>query len=249
MRRGFATLLAAGSVLAVTWGLSRSAAAEGQVDIEGTWYVIVHYLDDNSPNPEQERWEDKIWVLERSGSRLKWREYPIVVFDDEEGRFERRGTGQYARVLHFWEPNESQRADIRDGLQVNDRGSKTKTLRGSDSKGWATRHRARPSSASVVSYTEHWSIDNLPSEPTFTRRDIMGSGRSDSLEGVTRYTTTEVMPSGNRLRGSFVRDGTRRGTFRMMRAGPLQALSSKKTQRDLQREAGIPIPGESPEAP
>ena len=81
--------------------LAGGASAEG-VDLLGTWYVLVHYKDDNAPNPEQERWEDRVWVFEKKGRRLKWTEYPIVVFEDDSGRFERRGTGQYARILHSW---------------------------------------------------------------------------------------------------------------------------------------------------
>jgi hypothetical protein len=120
---------AAVAALAVLFG-AVSAGAEPSVDLIGTWHVLVHYRDDHTVRPEQERWEDKAWVFERSGSRLRWTEYPIVVFSDETGRFERRQTGQYARVLHAWEPNAKQLEDIRRGLEYNTRGSKSKTLRG-----------------------------------------------------------------------------------------------------------------------
>ena len=73
-------------------------------DLEGTWHVLAHYTDANTSRPEQLRWDDRIWVFERRGSRLSWIEYPIVVFSDESGRFERRSTGQYARVVGAWEP-------------------------------------------------------------------------------------------------------------------------------------------------
>ena len=211
--------------------LAGGASAEG-VDLLGTWYVLVHYKDDNAPNPEQERWEDRVWVFEKKGRRLKWTEYPIVVFEDDSGRFERRGTGQYARILHSWEPSESQRADIRNGLQVNSRGSKIKTLRGSDADGWSSSRQMSAASASVVTYQEVWTIEGLPSRPVFRRADMMGGGRTDSMEGLTEYATVEV--KGNTLRGTFDRDGTRHGTFTMMRSGDVGAVQGAKNQKELQ---------------
>jgi murein DD-endopeptidase MepM/ murein hydrolase activator NlpD len=225
--------------------LAVPAAAE-PVELEGTWYVLVHFKDDNAPNPEQDRWDDKVWSFEKKGRRLKWTEYPIVVFDDEAGRFERRNTGQYARILHYWEPNAAQRSDIRDGLQVNSRGSKQKSLRGSDAKGWSSARQTSAASASVVTYQEIWSIEGMPSLPVFERADYMGGGRSDSLEGLTQYATTKV--EGDVISGSFERDGTRHGTFRMMRAGEVGALKGAKTQSELQQKATRRAIAANPEA-
>ena len=211
------------------------AAAAGAVDLVGTWHVLVHYTDANTSKPEQERWFDRVWVFERKGSRLEWTEFPIAVFTDESGRFERRSNGQYARVLGAWEPNEAQLQNIREGLRVNTRGSRKKSLRGSDAQGWKTVTRPQVASASVITYQETWSISGLPDHPAFEELDQMGSLRADSMEGVTRYTTTQVDPSGDVLSGSFDRDGTRRGTFRMMRSGGVGALE-EKTQHEIQAE-------------
>lgn len=235
-----ASLIALPLSLCLCLPISAAESDGGKVDILGTWYVLIHYTDDNSNHPDRVRWEDRVWVFEQSGSRIKWQKYPIVVFDDEYGRFERRSTGQYARVLGAWEPSESQLGDIRDGLQVNDRGSKQKTMRGSDEKGWKTSSRARPGSASVVTYTENWSIEGLPDLPVFESRDSMGGGRTDSIEGATRFTTTRVLPSGNRLRGTYERDGTRHGTFRMMRSADATGLKkAAKSQSELQQKVQV----------
>lgn len=207
------------------------------VDLLGTWYVLVHYEDDASPDPDRERWDDRVWVFEKKGRRLSWTEYPIVVFDDASGRFERRPTGQYARILHHWEPSASQRADIADGLQVNSRGSKQKTLRGSDAEGWTSSRSISAASASVVTYQEVWSIEGLPTRPVFTRSDIMGGGRTDTLAGVTQYATTKL--EDGVLHGTYERDGSRHGVFRMMRTGEASALKGAKTQSELQRKAAI----------
>ncbi|MDX1650063.1 MAG: hypothetical protein R3263_09445, partial [Myxococcota bacterium] len=112
-----AALLAVGVALV-------AAAPAATLELEGTWYVLVHYQDDATSHPDRERWEDRLWVFERDGDRLSWVDYPIVVFQDETGRFEALGTSRQRRVLHYWEPNEAQLAEITEGLEYNSRGSR-----------------------------------------------------------------------------------------------------------------------------
>jgi hypothetical protein len=219
--------------LAALLSLAASVPARA-VELVGTWYVLVHYKDDHAENPQTERWDDRVWVFARQGNRIVWTEYPIAVFEDESGRFERRDTGQYARILHYWEPSETQLADIKDGLQVNTRGTKTKTLRGSDAQGWSSGRRAGAASASVVTYEEVWSIDDPANLPVFKRSDYMGSGRSDSLEGTTEYTTQKI--EGGVLTGRFERDGSRHGDFRMMPSGGIGEVKGAETQDELQKK-------------
>jgi hypothetical protein len=228
--RRTAHLIAAALLLLV------APAAGAQVDLEGTWHVLVHYTDDSTTHPDQQRWLDRVWAFERKGSRLEWVEYPIAVFDDETGRFERRATGQYARTLGAWEPTPDQLENIRDGVRVNTRGMKRKSLRGSDAGGWHTVSRARAGSASVITYQENWSIEGMPKLPAFVQQDVLGSLRSDTLEGETRYETTSVEEGGELLLGSYERDGTRHGSFQMRRAGPVGALE-EKTQEEIQAQA------------
>lgn len=196
------------------------------VDLIGTWHVLIHYTDDHTHDPDQMRWDDKVWVFERSGSRLRWTEYPIVVFEDQTGRFD-RSQGRLARVLDGWEPNRAQLDQIAAGLEVNDRGSKSKTLREHGDDGWRSTTRPSAASASIVTYVENWSIEGAVGEPIFRREDVLGSGRTESLEGVTEYATTEVASGGTVLRGTFERDGTRHGTFRMTRSGSPRAVKGK----------------------
>ena len=108
------------------------------VDLIGTWHVLIHYKDSVTDHPERERWEDRIWEFEQEGSRLRWTDYPIVVFSDQSGRFEQLGGNRASRVLHFWEPSATQLAQIQEGLEINPRGSRSKTLRGSDAEGWSS---------------------------------------------------------------------------------------------------------------
>lgn len=194
-------------------------AAAGAVELVGTWHVLVHYRDAKTANPDAERWEDRLWIFEAAGERLRWTEYPIVVFDDETGRFERRErTGQYARVLHFWAPSEAQLANIRSGLAVNDRGSQVKTLRRAE-QGWSSAERASPGGVGVITYQETWSIEQPQDLPIFRQRDVLGSESAEGLEGLTELRTEEVREGGDLLVGRFERDGTRVGTFEMRRSG------------------------------
>jgi hypothetical protein len=203
--------------------------------LAGTWHVLVHYKDANATHPDEQRWDDRVWTFEKTGDRLKWIEYPIAVFADESGRFERRPSGQLARVLGYWEPSEAQQLEIATGLELNSRGMKSKTLRLARGV-WSSASRATAASASVVSYTESWSIGGAPELPIFRREDTLGGERTEAMDGVTLYTTTRVDPTGDVLQGSFERDGSRRGQFRMTRAGAGKALTTKKSEHERHRE-------------
>jgi hypothetical protein len=201
-------------------------AESDTVDLIGTWHVLIHFTDDHTHDPTQLRWDDKVWEFEAAGSRLRWSEFPIVVFRDQTGRFESRGAIRAARVLDGWEPNEKQRTEIVNGVQVGKRGSKQKTLRkrGED---WQSANRSTAASASIVSYVELWSVSDPTGKPTFRREDVLGSAETEGLEGVTQYVTTEVLNGGSELRGLFTRDESRRGSFRMVRSGETNELKGK----------------------
>jgi len=203
------------------------AAAGAEVELAGTWHVLVHYRDSNTANPELDRWEDRVWEFAAKGSRLEWTEFPIVVFDDDSGRFERReGSGQYARVLHAWEPSPGQLANLRAGLAVNERGSQKKSLRRSGDV-WLSGARASSSSASVITYQETWSIEDAGGLPVFTQVDTLGSESALPAQGRMQLRTTEVRDGGELLVGSYDRDGTRVGSFQMRRSGSRKPLPKK----------------------
>ena len=230
MSRPFFVLL-----FVATLGLGTPAAAIGSSELLGTWHVLVHYKDSATPNPDAKRWEDRIWEFSLEGTRVRWVDYPIVVFENQTGRFEPGASGRPARVLDYWEPNQGQTLQIQQGLEINHRGSRSKTLRGSDTKGWTTAKKKRGyQSASVITFEETWSIEMDAGLPRFERLDVMGSAASESLEGRTLYITKEVRKNGDVLTGSFDRDGTRRGTFRMTRAGATRTVGSKGKGADFE---------------
>jgi hypothetical protein len=215
--------------------LATMARAEG-VDLTGTWYVLVHYKDDVSGKPDAVRWEDRVWVFDRSGDKLEWKDYPIVVFQDDEGRFERSRRG-YSRVVGAWEPDPGQLAQIKSGLEINERGSKKKTLVGSDAAGWKSVASEQPKAANYVTYSETWAVKDAASKPAFARNESLGSAGMESMEGGTLFKTDSVADAGAELRGSFERDGTRHGSFRMLRAGAVSNVGRDgKTPNEKQRE-------------
>jgi hypothetical protein len=219
-----ASLAAGASLLALAIGGAQDARAEA-VELEGTWHVLVHFRDSAATNAEEERWEDRVWVFAREGGELRWTDYPIVVFDDESGRFEGR-----SRVLEYWEPSAGQLEQLAQGPKVNARGSRSKRLR-AHGDGWASAGGPTSQSATVITFTADWSVENLSSLPVFRLEDALGSAMTDSLEGATIYQTELVEEGGRVLRGRFERDGTRRGTFRMLRTPPSRGLGTQAEQR------------------
>jgi hypothetical protein len=208
------------TLLAAHWPSAKAIAASHDpsgVTLLGAWHVLVHYTDAASSGAERERWDDRAWVFESEGDRLRWTEYPIVVFDDETGRFEKGGANRTTRVAHPWQPDEAQLADIKDGLAVNERGMTAATLRRSEGS-WVSDSRQAASSASMIRYVESWRVDAAAEGPIFKREDALRSERAEDLVGVTIYTTRAVAHEGRRLRGDFERDGTQHGTFMMTRA-------------------------------
>lgn len=215
------------ALLLVTGGVAPAAA----VDLVGTWYVLIHYRDTRTEHPERERWEDRIWVFEREESRLRWTDYPIVVFEDQSGRFEQLGTNRASRVLHFWEPNAVQLEQIRTGLEINSRGSTSKALRGSDTEGWKSGDKSSYQSARFITFSEFWQIRDVSERPAFIRDAVLGSATVESMEGRTLWKTESVDPSGDVLHGLYDRDGSRIGTFRMTRCGAVSTVKgSGKSQ-------------------
>jgi hypothetical protein len=225
--------------LAALLALAIAPSARAQVPpdwLVGTWYVLVHYKDANTTHADADRWEDRVWVFEKKGDRLAWTEYPIVVFQDESGRFENAGANRMSRVVHAWQPNPAQSAQIASGLEVNPRGARSKTIRLTRGA-WRSATQSTAASASVVSYVENWSVEGAAPLPIFRRVDSLGGERTESLDGVTLFTTTEADPSGALLTGTFERDGTRRGTFRIARSGPVTNVKgSGKTQSERVRD-------------
>jgi hypothetical protein len=206
-----------------------AASAAEPVDVLGTWYVLVHYTDTDTANPDADRWLDLVWVLSMKGSRLEWKEFPIVVFEDQTGRFEAIPGNPKARTLRAWEPTPAQLEAIDAGPRVNDRGSKTKTLRGSPERGWESPNRmASGMGVNVMSYQEVLSIEQPTTLPKFIRADMLGNQHTRGGGGQIVYETLEVRDGGDTLVGRYERDGHRTGVFRARRTPEPRGLPEQE---------------------
>jgi len=209
--------------------LARDGSAAKNSELEGTWYVLIHYKNTLTANPDADRWLDFVWTFEMADSRLRWVQYPIVVFDDTAGRFELRESGRF-RTLVAWTPDAAGWSYLAKGPRVNDRGSKSKALRGSDDGGWSSSGRRSASSASVFTYEEVWSISSLTAAGVFAIDDVLSSGLSEGdSEGRTQFVIQRA--GADEFRGTYDRDGTRIGTFQMRRVGSVRGLKSSEDDR------------------
>jgi hypothetical protein len=203
-------------------------------DPVGTWYVLVHYRDLRSAQPEQVQWEDRLWVFEREGEALRFREYPAVRFGDESGRYERTGE-VLARTLGAWEPSEGQRREIAAGLAADAYGARDKRLRKA-AAGWSSA-KSRFDSARVVGFESTVEVDLAGAAPRFVVSDTLGSSAAaQGLEGRTEYRGETIAEDGS-VTGRFDRDGRRVGTFVLLRSGAARGDAEPvRTERDPSRE-------------
>lgn len=191
-----------------------------RVDLEGTWYVLVHHGDADSPGVGPSAWEDALWTFARRGARLHWTVHPTLRFQDDTGRSARDPAGRRVRTAGAWEPSDAQRAEIARGLRASGRGVLRAVLEGSDAAGWATVRRDGLGSAGTLGFSRRFAIEGPPGRPVFTRSEVLAGASADALEGGMRFETRDVGPDGV-IRGRYARDGERVGRFRMWRAGPV----------------------------
>lgn len=193
----------------------------GRDSLVGDWYVLVHYRDVTREEDETATdWEDQVWRVEASGENLRWTIFPHVEFSRARGRYEEKESGGVrARSTGAWSPDAEQLEEVRDGLELDPYSSRSKTLRGSGREGWQSSGTLRSESASMLGYHELWRIDLSESGPVFSRRDSMGSARTDRLEGRTTWTADPLNLESGDVSGDFARGSRFRGRFRMIRMG------------------------------
>lgn len=189
-----------------------ACAARG-FELEGTWYVLVHFRDSSSANPDAVRWEDRVWDLQRRGEQLLWTEYELVDFIDARGRFERD-----RRVVGPWEPSRSQRREIRRGLFANPRGSRVLALEQVEDGVWRTRSDSVElgERRSMLSFGLDGSIAWRGELPVFTIDELLHRPGAVASLAHTVMTTRSASEEGDELSGDYLRGETRVGSFRML---------------------------------
>jgi hypothetical protein len=214
-------------------GVGLAEAALGvELDLEGSWHVLIHYTDRASQRPDQPQWDDRLWTFEREGERLRWNEYPIVVFGDRSGRYESLGSD--VRSLGSWAPDEGQEREIEAGLEVSPRGASKRTLRRTPA-GWSSSARSAAEAADVVVWQSIWEIDLTGDAPRFAVQDSLGNAAVEAIQGTTLYTGMTVLADGRVIEGRYARDGQRSGTFRLTRTGvpgTFEAVRAAEPEKD-----------------
>jgi len=147
----------------------------------------------------------------------------VVLFEDEAGRFERRGDDPL-RVLGAWQPTPEQAREIAAGLRVDPRGAREKRLRPA-ATGFSSA-RSAFDSARVVSFESRVDLDLSGAAPRLSVSDSLGSSAAHALAGRTEYRGERVT-EGGAVEGRFERDGTRVGSFRMLRTGAPRGLGER----------------------
>jgi hypothetical protein len=192
--------------------------------------VLVHYRDLRSALPDQLQWDDRLWLFEREGEALRFREYPQVGFSDERGRFAGPAGD---RTLGAWEPSDLQRGEIEAGLAVGDREVREKRLRATPA-GWASA-RSRFDSARFLGFESTVEVELAGAAPRVVVSDSLGSSAAaGALLGRTEYRGERVAPDGS-VEGAYDRDGRRVGRFRMLRAGWPRGVPAPAPRREPTR--------------
>ena len=189
----------------------------GAASVLGDWYVLVHYAGSTPGASGGLAWDDEVWRIETEGSGMRWTIFPHPEFREASGRWESLEGGAEARSSGAWQPNAAQLAEIAGGLAYAAHEERSKRLGRAPGGGWASRGGLRSASVSQVAYHEAWRITDAPPGPVFARAAAMGSGRTGTLKGGTRFETREVRAKGAELAGRYSRDGEFEGSFRMLR--------------------------------
>lgn len=230
--------------------LALPVPAAAELDLMGTWHLLVHYQEPDSEEPERWHWHDRLWVFAAEGDRVRFTEYPVVVFDRRSGRYERGLNGQWLQSEGAWEPDARQLGEIEAGLTVNPRGSRSKTLRATGDGRLSSARAGGYDSARFVTFETRVEIDPRGALPEIVIRDSLDSSAAEGREGVTRYGAESVDASGARIEGRYERDGRQRGRFVMRRSGgartdETEALPSERelTYERFYRQLGRSLRG------
>ena len=176
----------------------------------------------HAKNAEAKRWEDRVWVFEKTGDRLaldrlsdrrvRRRDRPLRAPSAATARAACSPTGRRTRRSRPSSPagldGQLARLEVRRRCAAATRraGSRASTAAA------APVDRSSPTRRPGASRA-------CPTSRVFTRRTRWAAAAREDVEGRTLYKTTTVEAGGNVLRGSFDRDGTRKGTFRLTRGG------------------------------
>jgi hypothetical protein len=184
-----------------------------KVDLNGSWYVLIHYKDSQSEDKSITKFKDFVWTIEQTANTLTWEQYPYVIFS-EDAEVVRR---QAMRGHTAWEPDEAQWAQLKLAVDVSSRALTRKRMTGSVEKGWKSLAPLGSGGLNTMSFTRNWDVGFKPDKISIVIVDSLSG--ATGLGGIEESTTFEVTQrvSPGELRGTY-EEGTKRGTFRMVRS-------------------------------
>ena len=181
-------------------------------DLSGEWYVLIHYKDDKSKDKSITKFKDFAWSVKQTGSWIDWQYFPYVLFDEGVAEIRR-----YALTEHqAWEPDEPTWAQLKRSLRVSTRAATKKRLKGSVKDGFKSAS-AESMGARTLTFSRDWDVQFDRERIRIKILDSLSGGVGlASMEDSTLFEIDRAV-SADELRGSW-REGTRKGTFRMVRA-------------------------------
>jgi len=183
-----------------------------RLELSGEWYVLIHYKDERSEDKSITKFKDFAWSIQQTPGRLVWEGYPYVLFDEELGLIRR-----HALTEHLpWEPDEGVWKRIRNSIDVSSRAMTKKSLRGSVEEGFRSKP-PRAAGIGTLTFSRDWQVTFAAAS---IRIEIVDSlSGSQGLAGMEEKTVFEILeePGPGELRGRW-REGSKRGSFRMVRA-------------------------------
>ncbi len=182
------------------------------LDLSGEWYVLLHYRDGNSPDPDGVRFRDFGWSIQQGEGEIVFRTYPYVVFEEELEQL-RKG---YMRAAERWDPDPATMARLREELPVSPRAATSERLLGSRAVGFRSPS-SGPGGVNTLTFTRDWRVRFEPGVVRVEIEDALGGHQGfEEMHETTVYEIQERTGPGE-LRGVY-REGKREGTFRMLRA-------------------------------
>lgn len=208
------------AALCLSLGLALSAPAAGaadtdfsKADLNGSWYVLIHYTDAGAENKDAKRFKDFAWTVEQTANTLTWEYYPFVFFG-EDSELVRR---QAMKEATPWEPSASEWAAVRQAVDVSSRALQRKRMTGSTEQGFKSLAPLGSGGLNTMSFSRNWDVTFKPEKVSIVIVDsLSGSGGLEGMEEAITYEINERV-SADEYRGTYT-EGDKRGTLRMVRS-------------------------------
>lgn len=200
---------------ALLFGSAPASAVDlSNADLNGHWYILVHYKDDRSEDKSITKFRDAVWSIKQDENKVKINSYPYVFFSEGDELIRRNNMMNHVA----WSPDERIWGEIREFVRVSDRGSKVKTLKG----GEAQVFESNPGGGggfgmNTLTFTQNWKLTFAPDSIRVDITDsLSGSGGLAGMDETITYLITERV-SDDEFRGKYD-DPTRHGKMWMVRS-------------------------------